>query len=72
MVACNCHVENHPPCLAQFVLAKTTDDITPLGLRAPEIVLGGEWDESVDVWTFGCVVRRFFPSLEIPPDAKLS
>jgi serine/threonine-protein kinase SRPK3 len=42
---------------AQFVNSQTTDDITPLGLRPPEIVLGGEWDESVDIWTFGCIVR---------------
>jgi serine/threonine-protein kinase SRPK3 len=42
---------------AQFFNRQTTDDITPLGLRPPEIVLGGEWDESVDIWTFGCIVR---------------
>ena len=41
---------------AQFVSDQTTDDITPLGLRPPEIVLGGEWNESVDIWTFGCLV----------------
>jgi serine/threonine-protein kinase SRPK3 len=44
------------PQLAQFVSDQTTDNITPLGLRPPEIVLGGEWDESVDIWTFGCMV----------------
>ncbi|KAG2143114.1 kinase-like domain-containing protein [Suillus cothurnatus] len=32
---------------AQFFNRQTTDNITPLGLRPPEIVLGGEWDESV-------------------------
>ncbi|KIJ62431.1 hypothetical protein HYDPIDRAFT_30399 [Hydnomerulius pinastri MD-312] len=42
---------------AQFVNRQTTDDITPLGLRPPEIILGGEWDESVDIWTYGCIVR---------------
>ncbi|KAF8955619.1 kinase-like domain-containing protein [Flammula alnicola] len=42
---------------AQFVSDQTTDDITPLGLRPPEVVLGGEWDESVDIWTLGCLVR---------------
>ncbi|PPQ72735.1 hypothetical protein CVT26_003021 [Gymnopilus dilepis] len=41
---------------AQIVSDQTTDDITPLGLRAPEVVLGGEWNESVDIWTFGCMV----------------
>ena len=43
---------------AQFVSNKTTNNITPLGLRAPEVVLGGEWNESVDIWTFGCMVSR--------------
>ena len=43
---------------AQFVSDQTTDDITPLGLRAPEAVLGGEWNESVDIWTFGCMVSH--------------
>ncbi|KAH7904191.1 kinase-like domain-containing protein [Hygrophoropsis aurantiaca] len=37
------------------LLTLTTDDITPLGLRPPEIVLGGEWNESVDIWTYGCI-----------------
>ncbi|KAF9480886.1 kinase-like protein [Pholiota conissans] len=41
---------------AQFVHDQTTYDITPLGLRAPEVVLGGEWNESVDIWTFGCMI----------------
>ncbi|KAF8886016.1 kinase-like domain-containing protein [Infundibulicybe gibba] len=43
-------------CVAQFVDDQTTDDITPLGLRPPEVVLGGEWNQSVDIWTFGCLV----------------
>ncbi|KAF8653410.1 hypothetical protein AX16_003953 [Volvariella volvacea WC 439] len=41
---------------SQFIDNQSTDDITPLGLRPPEIILGGEWDESVDIWTFGCLV----------------
>ena len=45
---------------AQFVSDQTTDDITPLGLRPPEVVLGGEWNESVDIWTFGCIVSRSY------------
>jgi serine/threonine protein kinase len=51
--SCLCRLCPH---LAQFVSDQTTDDITPLGLRPPEIVLGGEWDQSVDIWTFGCLV----------------
>ncbi|KAF9775308.1 hypothetical protein IL306_006588 [Fusarium sp. DS 682] len=30
--------------------------ITPLGLRAPELVLKGEVDKSLDIWSFGCLV----------------
>jgi serine/threonine-protein kinase SRPK3 len=48
---------------AQFVSDQTTDNITPLGLRAPEVVLGGEWNESVDIWTFGCMVSPFSVTL---------
>jgi serine/threonine-protein kinase SRPK3 len=43
---------------AQFVSDQTTDDITPLSIRPPEVVLGGQWNESVDIWTFGCMVSR--------------
>jgi serine/threonine-protein kinase SRPK3 len=49
---------------AQFVSDQTTDHITPLGLRAPEVVLGGEWNESVDIWTFGCMVSAFSVTLQ--------
>ncbi|KIM38887.1 hypothetical protein M413DRAFT_75515, partial [Hebeloma cylindrosporum] len=57
---------------AQFVSDKTTDYITPLGLRAPEVVLSGEWNESVDIWTFGCMVftlltdRALFLPMPLP------
>ncbi|RKL25237.1 hypothetical protein BFJ70_g12284 [Fusarium oxysporum] len=30
--------------------------ITPLGLRAPELVLKREVDKSLDIWSFGCLV----------------
>lgn len=29
--------------------------ISPVLLRAPEVVLGGEWDTSADMWSFGCL-----------------
>ncbi|KAH0580374.1 hypothetical protein H2248_001875 [Termitomyces sp. 'cryptogamus'] len=41
---------------AQIVDKQTTDDITPLYLRPPEVILGGQWDQSVDIWTYGCLV----------------
>ena len=46
-----------PLCAAQEVDDATTDEITPLTLRPPEVILGGPWNENVDIWTFGCVVR---------------
>jgi serine/threonine-protein kinase SRPK3 len=33
------------------------DEVTALDLRAPETVLQGPWNEKVDIWTFGCLVR---------------
>ncbi|KAF8874331.1 kinase-like domain-containing protein [Infundibulicybe gibba] len=44
----------------------TTDEITAPGLRPPEIMIGGPWNEKVDIWSFGCLVfelvigRRLF------------
>ncbi|KAG9227134.1 hypothetical protein CCMSSC00406_0010238 [Pleurotus cornucopiae] len=29
--------------------------ITPILLRAPEVLLGGEWDTPADIWSFGCL-----------------
>lgn len=29
---------------------------TPLALRAPELLLGDEWDFRVDLWALGCAV----------------
>jgi serine/threonine-protein kinase SRPK3 len=37
----------------QIVDHQTADDITPLVLRPPEVILGGPRDESVDIWTLG-------------------
>lgn len=30
--------------------------IQPYALRAPEVILGGEWGASTDVWNLGCLV----------------
>lgn len=32
-------------------------EITPASLRPPEVYLGAAWDEKVDIWSFGCLVR---------------
>jgi serine/threonine-protein kinase SRPK3 len=31
---------------------------TPLALRAPELLLGDEWDFKADLWTLGCTVSH--------------
>ncbi|TFK33777.1 kinase-like protein [Crucibulum laeve] len=41
---------------AQSVSNHTTDMITAPPLRPPEIIIGGPWDEKVDIWTFGCLI----------------
>ncbi|KAF5018105.1 hypothetical protein F66182_9924 [Fusarium sp. NRRL 66182] len=30
--------------------------IVPMGLRAPELIIKGEVDKSLDIWSFGCLV----------------
>jgi serine/threonine-protein kinase SRPK3 len=30
--------------------------IQPIGLRAPEVILGIRWDTPVDIWSAGCLV----------------
>jgi serine/threonine protein kinase len=30
--------------------------ITPLGLRAPELIISGEINSTIDIWAFGCLV----------------
>ncbi|RBR21923.1 hypothetical protein FVER53590_13129 [Fusarium verticillioides] len=41
---------------AYFLSKPPKKPITPLGLRAPELVLMGEVDKSLDIWSFGCLV----------------
>ena len=53
-------LEHSPTCpssLAQVVNQQVTSRITPDILRAPESILQGPWNEKVDIWTFGCLVR---------------
>ena len=46
---------SNPP--AQWYSNKVTDDISPTALRAPETILHHYWDEKVDIWAIGCLVR---------------
>ena len=42
---------------AQPVALHTVRDITANALRALEVILRGSWNEKVDIWIFGCLVR---------------
>lgn len=42
--------------VAYFLDDPPEKPITPLGLRAPELVLKREVDKSLDIWSFGCLV----------------
>ncbi|KAH7183568.1 putative serine protein kinase [Fusarium flagelliforme] len=41
---------------AYFLDSPPKSPLTPRGLRAPELVLKGEVDKSLDIWSFGCLV----------------
>ncbi|RAL13843.1 serine protein kinase [Aspergillus homomorphus CBS 101889] len=41
---------------AYFFDDPPTKPVTPLGLRAPELILTGAVNNTVDVWSFGCLV----------------
>ncbi|KAK0651099.1 serine protein kinase [Cercophora newfieldiana] len=41
---------------AYFVSDPPQKPVTPVGLRAPELVLGGTVNKTLDIWSFGCLV----------------
>ncbi|KAK0441957.1 kinase-like protein [Armillaria borealis] len=40
----------------QPIYTHSQEEISPLSLRPPEVMISGTWDEKVDIWTFGCLV----------------
>ena len=47
---------------AQWLGRRSTNLVQPIRLRAPEVVLGRNWDEKIDIWSLGCLVVGFlFP-----------
>ncbi|KAG2350165.1 kinase-like protein [Suillus weaverae] len=58
---------------AQPTFAHMHDEITAGDLRPPEIFLGGPWNETVDIWSFGCLIfeliigQPFFRFRPFPP-----
>lgn len=39
---------------------KHTEDVMPGVYRAPEIIMGLEWDSKIDIWSVGVMVRLPF------------
>ena len=59
--AMKCRTHGHPVLSdfgeARFGRAKYTGNIQPAPYRAPEVILGMPWDEKVDIWSLGTMVR---------------
>ncbi|KAK0223911.1 kinase-like domain-containing protein [Armillaria fumosa] len=36
-----------------------SSNVQPHALRAPEVILGLNWDEKIDIWNLGCLVYEF-------------
>ena len=43
--------------VASWIDKHLTEWIQPQMLRAPEVILGAEWDHKVDIWNLGLIVR---------------
>jgi serine/threonine protein kinase len=41
---------------AYFFFDPPAKPVTPLGLRAPELILNGTVNQMLDIWSFGCLV----------------
>lgn len=39
-------------------------------LRAPEVILGADWDSKVDIWNLGLIVRVFVFGLSMILDIR--
>ena len=48
-------------------LKQVTSDIQSMYYRAPEVIIGLELDEKVDVWSIGCILIELFLSSPILP-----
>lgn len=51
------------PLISDFGAARMGDpgqrhsgDVMPAPYRAPEVILGMEWNNKIDIWSFGCMV----------------
>ena len=44
------------PSTAYFLTSPPAKPVTPLGLRAPELILTGAVNKTLDIWSWGCLV----------------
>jgi serine/threonine-protein kinase SRPK3 len=52
-------------CLGDFGMAVWKDEhlcelVQPIDLRAPEVILGLEWDEKIDLWSLGIIMFEVY------------
>ncbi|KAH6909270.1 CMGC/SRPK protein kinase [Coprinopsis sp. MPI-PUGE-AT-0042] len=41
---------------AQWIGRPSARTVQPIRLRAPEVILGRDWNEKIDIWSLGCLV----------------
>lgn len=47
------------------------DPVTPVGLRAPELILKAPFEHTIDVWSFGCLVYELLTGTPLFPVANV-
>ena len=55
---------DHILLLASWIDRHLSDHLQPEHLRAPEVTLGAPWSTGVDIWSLGCLVRKFIIVLQ--------
>lgn len=50
---------NNVPCSATWVDNSVIEPVQDEALRAPEVILGAQWNSSVDIWNLGCLVSSY-------------
>lgn len=44
---------------ASLIASASAKPVTPVALRAPELIFTESWDMSIDIWSFGCLLFEF-------------
>jgi serine/threonine protein kinase len=45
--------------LASWAADPADTTVTPLGLRAPELIFKQKFNTSIDIWSYGCLIYEF-------------